>query len=382
MGIDNSGNMLKLQAWVAQSYSCGSAEIKLLPLGNDASFRKYYRFIVNNQTFIAVDSPPATEKNIAFVAIQYILKNSGVNVPNIIKYHEQEGFFILEDLNDGILLPILKKNNCSPTPLYGQCVEELFKIQQYNYLDNKKLLSDNYQYSLPFYDQKLLNNEMELFREWFIDKYLNLPISVLDHELLDIIFNIMVVNAYAQPQVLVHRDYHSRNLMRVTTTGNSSSRIYVIDFQDAVLGPVTYDLVSLFRDCYIAWPISLVKHWVEDYFVQAKIYKILLNDLDFEQFWTWFLQMTLQRNFKTIGIFARLHIRDNKSGYLDDIPRTLGYAIEVTEILSQQTTNPDCSQYVKLNKLFSETIKPALELLRAKKTRNSDIISAVGSFSE
>jgi hypothetical protein len=180
---------------------------------------------------------------------------------------------------------------------------------------------------LPPYDRELLVRELELFRHWLCGEHLGLALSEADHKLLDEVFGVLVSNALEQPQVVVHRDYHSRNLM-VTASNNPG----ILDFQDAVIGPVTYDLVSLLRDCYISWPRERVEEWALGYLDLALQSGILREDQeDPEQFLHWFDLMGVQRHLKAAGIFARLNHRDGKPGYLADIPRTLAYVVEVAE---------------------------------------------------
>lgn len=320
---------MNLNNWLEGLYH---QKIDLILLNNDASFRKYYRFLLNQQSLIAVDSPPMHEKNQEFISIQKLLSNCRVRVPKIMQIDLEKGFFVLEDLGNQTLLPLLlnlQKTNSDPYFLYNKCLDELIKIQLAIKQDRISNLPGLL--SLPIYNTELLKFEMELFTEWFLQKYLNFTLSEFETQLLNDLFYLLIENAHTQPQVVVHRDFHSRNLMLV-----EMQQVAVIDFQDAVLGPVTYDLASLFRDCYIAWPIELVKSWTEKYFGQLKINKIVDEHVTTEQFWNWFLQMSLQRNLKAVGIFARLFLRDNKPGYIKDIPRTLSYAIEVTGLINNK----------------------------------------------
>lgn len=271
-----------------------------------------------------MDSPPDKEKNNAFLAINDLLAAQNVLVPKIFKQDLTNGFFVIEDFGDKTLLPLLTETS-NPEKLYNLCLDQLNKIQSYGISNTSKINND---YIIPHFDQKLLSYELELFREWFITRYLGVKLTDKEHDLLDRVFAELILKAREQPQILVHRDYHSRNLILL-----DNMQIGVIDFQDAVWGPLTYDLVSLYRDCYIAWPFAKVHDWVLDYFNKSKQCQLVSSDIDFQQYWHWFLYMTLQRNFKTIGIFSRLFIRDNKPGYLNDIPRTFNYALETTRYL-------------------------------------------------
>ncbi|MBP9722890.1 MAG: phosphotransferase [Gammaproteobacteria bacterium] len=353
-----------LNNWLDESYN---NSIKLTLLNSDASFRKYYRFSFSNCSYIAVDSPPDHEKNQEFITVQNILAANKVNVPQIIKSNLIDGFFVLQDFGDQILLPDLlacQNSQQDPWEIYKQCLVQLIKIQLCNKSQVKALL--------PNFDDKLLTTELELFRGWFVEKYLNLVLSENEHQLLNRIFTDLIHNANEQPVVLVHRDFHSRNLMALKSLDN----IGVIDFQDAVWGPLTYDLISLFRDSYIAWPLEKVKSWTQKYFTQITSIGLINKNITFDQYWQWFLKMSLQRNLKVIGIFARLFIRDGKAGYLGDIPRTLNYAIEVSQILARSPEYdksyniPGTSEdFSELYKLFTNKIKP---LLLSTDIKNTD----------
>ena len=344
--------MTNLQAWLSKIYQTSETAISLVALNNDASFRKYYRFTINNQTLVAVDSPPTREKYSEFIAIQNILYHNKVNVPQIYHYDAKLGYFVIEDFGNKSLLNQLQENLESPYNLYQPCIEQLINIQ----LCNASVVS-KFNYKLPAFDQQLLDYEHGLFTEWFSTKYLNLKFTSAEVSLLNNVFNLMIANFCEQPQVLVHRDYHSRNLMLVPH--NNKLSVGVIDFQDAVIGPLTYDVISLYRDCYIAWPIERVKIWSEHYFNQLCAHQIITSSISFDLFWQWFLKTSLQRNFKAIGIFSRLSLRDLKPGYLNDIPRTLNYAIEASALLSKYN-HTDTQIYVELNALLLNKIKPAL----------------------
>lgn len=342
----------ELKTWLSDKYS----DLNLKALNNDASFRKYYRFqpnAANSSTLIAMDSPPDKENNNAFINIQKIFAEHAVTVPRVINANYEQGFFVIEDLGDGLILSKLKTTN-NPDSIYGLCIDELIKIQSC-----ARGIEQKYNYNIPYFDNKLLSNEMELFRDWFLAQYLKFTISDNDNSLLDKVFAKLLINANDQPQVLVHRDFHSRNLLLT-----SRNKIGVIDFQDAVWGPLTYDIVSLYRDCYISWPIEKVKDWCYSYYARAVEAKIIDIDVSFDDYWHWFLLMTLQRNFKTIGIFARLFIRDGKAGYLQDIPRTLNYAIDISAILAR---NSDYNKYKLFSDLNGFLIRTVLPLLQTKK---------------
>lgn len=316
----------QLQRWLADLF--GSTSISVEPASSDASFRRYFRFSVDGQSYIAMDAPPEKENNEPFIRVGKCFYELGLNVPKIIDQDIGQGFLLLSDLGDKVSLPHLHADTVER--LYGDALGALTVLQAGTSVDSG---------FLPEYDAELLNNEMELFREWYLGRHLGIDLSALQHKLLDDVFLVLTQSALMQPRVWVHRDYHSRNLM-VTPVNNPG----ILDFQDAVLGPVTYDLVSLLRDCYIRWPRARVIDWAEGYFRLARQTGIPVGE-GIEQFIAWFDLMGVQRHLKASGIFARLCHRDNKNGYLDDIPLTLGYVVDV------------CQRY--------EDLKPLAELIRS-----------------
>jgi aminoglycoside/choline kinase family phosphotransferase len=231
-------------------------------------------------------------------------------VPQILQQDLRQGFLLLSDLGSQPYLDAL--NAQSVERLYGDALGALAVMQACVSADE-----------LPPYNETLLRREMALFPDWFLTTHLGLELSESEQQLLADAFGLLADNAQAQPQVFVHRDYHSRNLMVCDHNPG------ILDFQDAVHGPVTYDLVSLLRDCYIAWPREQVEEWVQGYHDIALDHGIIRSPMS-EQFLRWFDLMGVQRHLKAIGIFARLNHRDGKPGYLNDIPRTLGYVEEVS----------------------------------------------------
>ena len=289
------------------------SEYTLTPASSDASFRRYFRVTHEGETCIVMDAPPDKEDSRPFITIDKMFLDAGLNVPAIIDENLDLGFLLLDDLGSQLYLDAL--NEDSVERLYGDALGALVTIQTCTPEPGV----------LPAYERTLLMSEMELFRDWLVGKHLDIT---LDKELsgrLDDTFSLLAENALAQPQVCVHRDYHSRNLM-VTGSNNPG----ILDFQDAVIGPVTYDLVSLLRDCYVAWPRGRVEDWALGYQELALQSGILRAEHeDPAIFLRWFDLMGVQRQLKASGIFARLNHRDGKPGYLDDIPRTLGYVIDV-----------------------------------------------------
>jgi aminoglycoside/choline kinase family phosphotransferase len=289
----------------------------LRPVSGDASFRRYFRGVTASGTWILVDAPPERENSQPFVQVAALLAAGGVAAPKVIATDLARGFMCLEDFGDTVLWTPLDtaRRNASAMPgastLYQSAFAELLLIQR---CAAETLLP---------YDDALLLREMRLFTEWFCGGLLQYTLSADEHALLEAVYAFLAEAARAQPQVFVHRDYHSRNLMY-----RAGMRPGVIDFQDAVRGAVTYDLVSLLKDCYIEWPRAQVNAWVLDYAAQAQRAGILpavnttafLRDFDL---------MGAQRHLKVLGIFSRLWLRDGKRGYLRDIPLTMRYLVSV-----------------------------------------------------
>ncbi len=260
---------------------------------------------------IAAYSPPTTENNAAFLAIDNYLFEHGVRVPKIVAYDEVRGFFLMEDLGATMLLEHLTPETVNGH--YAEAFAELLKIQQ----------CPPAAHIFPAYDAPKLLQEMQLFPQWFVQALLGHSLSASEEAMLAETFEHLLASAQEQPQVVVHRDFHSRNL--VYAEGISPG---VIDFQDAVIGPVTYDVVSLLRDCYIAWPDEQVNNWLRAYGAMAMDAGII-PDVPEAQLQGWFDLMGLQRHIKVLGIFARLSLRDGKHGYLNDLPLVLAYVRRV-----------------------------------------------------
>ena len=289
------------------------SEYTLRPASADASFRRYFRVLHEGVSYVVMDAPPQKEDSRPFISISKMFFDLGLNVPEVIDESLQQGFLLLSDLGSAPYLDVLDEETVER--LYGDALGALATLQA--------CIPDNA--PLPAYDRALLLGEMELSREWLMGKHLGLSPDAAQTGMIDAAFELLAENALAQPRVCVHRDYHSRNLMH---TGVNNPGI--LDFQDAVIGPVTYDLVSLLRDCYIDWPRARVEDWALGYLDLALQSGILRAEHDDpQQFLRWFDLMGMQRHLKAAGIFARLKHRDGKAGYLQDIPRTLGYVVEV-----------------------------------------------------
>lgn len=287
------------------------AALTLSPLTGDAGFRQYFR-LNTSPSLIAVSAPPDKENNPAFVSKSLAMATAGVAVPEVLAVDYQQGFMLQQDLGDELLLPLLKDN--SVDALYGSAEDMLLRIQQVS--PDRTVFPD--------YGRALLRQEMALFPQWFVGKLLGVTLNASDEQVLEQVFTLLEDSALEQPQVVVHRDYHSRNLL-----WQRDGRVGVIDFQDAVVGAFSYDLVSLLKDCYIRWPTALVRQRAER-FLRARLEALSAGDsVDSRQLMRWFDLMGLQRHIKVLGIFARLYLRDGKAKYLDDLPLVLQYTLEV-----------------------------------------------------
>jgi aminoglycoside/choline kinase family phosphotransferase len=284
------------------------SEFNLEVASSDASFRRYFRVHQHDHSRIVMDAPPEHEDIDSFVRIAEFLSRTGTHVPRIFAKNLEQGFLLLSDLGNTSYLSAL--NEQSADALYRAAIDEIIKMQ----------LAPTADIELASYDDEKLLAELRLFPDWFIQKHL----SLTPPPELNAVFELLIANASKQPQYFVHRDYHSRNLML-----GADNEVGVIDFQDAVIGPVTYDLVSLLRDCYIEWPQNKLDNWLNYYFEQA-VENQLLTDDNRSEFIRWFDLMGLQRHLKVLGIFCRLNYRDGKAGYMNDLPLTLKYVLQVT----------------------------------------------------
>ena len=299
----------QLQRWVSDFLNL--RDVPLERASEDASFRRYFRIRANGRTWIAMDAPPEREDCSPFVKVAALMRAAGVHVPEVIAQDLGRGFLLLTDLGTTTYLKALNEQNADS--LFNDAIDALIKWQ---------LASE--EGVLPPYDEPLLRRELELFPEWYMTHHLGIEPDTGQRKLLDELFSTLVAASLAQPKVYVHRDYMPRNLMLSTPNPG------VLDFQDAVYGPITYDVVSLFRDAFISWPEQQALDWTVRYWERAKRAALPVGD-DFGAFYRDFEWMGLQRHLKVLGIFARIHYRDGKPGYLDDTPRFLGYARKVAE---------------------------------------------------
>lgn len=317
----------QLNDWLAVALEGKPYEIE--PASADASFRRYFRLTMGDQTLIAMDAPPPQEDCRPFVHAAEIFAAAGVNVPQIIAQDIPNGFLLLSDLGNTTFLSALQAPNGLDVAadLYRDASHALIKLQ----LASKSEV-------FPPYDEALLTREMQLFPDWYVAKHLNVKLTDAQQAVMDKTFAILNANILAQPKVYVHRDYHSRNLM----VQDSSHDLGVLDFQDAVYGPITYDLVSLLKDAYVSWEEGQVLDWAVRYWQSARTAGLPMSD-DFAEFYRDFEWMGAQRHIKVLGIFARLYHRDGKDGYLKDMPLVMDYLRRV------------CDRYLEL--------KPFLRLL-------------------
>jgi len=299
-----------LTIWLKEHFGPQGFEIK--PASSDASFRRYYRIYQQEKRYIAMDAPPPNEDVRPFIQVSRLFAQAGIHVPTIYATNIDMGFLLLSDLGSQDYFSEL--NQQSANALYRDAIDTLLLLQR----------SFSGGVELPHYDEPLLQSEMALFSEWYLTRHLGVSLSNNEQQVLDHSFALLKDNALEQPQVCVHRDYHSRNLM-VCESHNPG----VLDYQDAVWGAISYDLVSLLKDCYICWSDTQLYGWVRYYYQQATLMGLL--SCDERQFIEWFDLMGMQRHLKAIGIFSRLNYRDNKPGYLKDIPRVVGYILRMVE---------------------------------------------------
>ena len=321
-----------LEAWLKTIL--GEQTFTLSVASADASFRRYFRVhlsqkYLDRHTLIAMDAPPPQEDCAPFVKVAKLLCDAGLNVPQVLAQDLAHGFLLLSDLGDDTYLSAL--NNDTATKLYGDAANALIKMQL-----------NSQSGALPPYDAALLTREMQLFSDWYVAKHLKFELNVEQQGWLQNTFDLLNQNILSQGQVYVHRDYHSRNLMICRDNPG------VLDFQDAVHGAITYDLVSLLKDAYIEWDEEQIIDWAVRYWEKARKAGLPVPR-DFSEFYRDFEWMGAQRHIKVLGIFARLSIRDGKDGYIKDMPLVLHYLRKV------------CERYVEL--------RPMLRLLDALEGR-------------
>ena len=277
----------------------------LTAASSDASFRRYFRWEGAGRSFVVMDAPPPQENCKPFVDIAFLLAKSGINVPKIYAEDLERGFLLLNDLGNKTYLDVIDSENADA--LFSDALQALLAFQQLPMVA-----------PLPSYDVALLRRELELFPEWYVKRELGIEFDAAQQQQWQAVSDLLIDSALAQPKVLVHRDYMPRNLML------SEPNPGVLDFQDAVYGPVTYDVTCLFKDAFLSWPEERVRGWLESYWQQASALNIPVQP-DFEEFLRASDLMGVQRHLKVIGIFARICHRDGKPRYLGDVPRFFSY---------------------------------------------------------
>lgn len=317
--MNNDLRLAQLHTWLTSQTldlpffkgKLGGTNIELTPASSDASFRRYFRLKLNNQSLIVMDAPPPQEnKNCRpFVKIAYLLAKQGLNVPHILASDLEQGFLLLTDLGTHTWLEILNADNADS--LFTKAIDSLVKLQ----------LTDQTP-ELPIYNEALLQRELSLFPEWYLGRHCNIVLTETQQLLWEKICKKLINSALQQSSVLVHRDYMPRNLMQ------SEPNPGILDFQDAVYGPVTYDITCLFKDAFVSWPQAKVERWLKQYWQQATQQYINVPD-SFENFLLASDLMGVQRHLKVIGIFARILHRDGKPKYAQDIPRFFAYINDV-----------------------------------------------------
>jgi aminoglycoside/choline kinase family phosphotransferase len=318
MIADNDARAQLLAEWIASA--TGTRAFALAPASADASFRRYFRVTpeapaLGERTLIAMDAPPPQEDCRPFVAIARLLRDAGLNAPDVLAEDLERGFLLLTDLGTTTYLAALDEVNASA--LFSEATDALVRWQLATRED-----------ALPRYDEALLRRELALFPDWYVARHLGQSLSDDEQASLRSVFDTMIADHLAQPQVFVHRDYMPRNLMLVDRDRGANPGI--LDFQDAVVGPIQYDVVSLFKDAFVSWPEERVLDWTIRYWEKARAAGLPV-DPDFYAFFRAFEWMGLQRHLKVLGIFCRICYRDGKPGYVEDTPRFLRYARPVAE---------------------------------------------------
>jgi len=328
----NLDRRLRLREWTESVLPGPMLDLEVASA--DASFRHYFRARTRDGAFIVMDAPPEHEDCGPFVRIARLFREAGANTPRVLAENLGEGFLLLDDLGDTTYLKAL--TDTTADSLYRAANGAIIRIQQASRPG-----------ILPDYDESRLVSELRLFPDWYLHRHLGITVSPAQEETLETAFRAILDNVLAQPRVYVHRDWHSRNLM--VTDRDSPG---VLDFQDAVYGPITYDLVSIYKDAYIAWDEAQVLDWLIRYWEDARRAGLPVRQ-DFAEFFRDYEWMGVQRHLKVLGIFARLCHRDGKRGYLNDMPVVLGYLRKA------------CERYGALH--------PLLNLLDALEGRQSDV---------
>lgn len=323
---------IQLEQWLMQTGMFAS--LQLLPLAGDASFRRYYRLIHADHSWIVMDAPPPQENVIPFVAVATALRAWGVQTPEIVAAEPTKGFLLLTDFGDATYLKTLTPDNA--TDLYQTALIALARLQSCRQVPG---------HIIPPFTTDFMWQEWAWHKEWFLDKLLGLNIQQQE-KILDDCYASIVSAAASQPQVFMHRDFHSANLMVLP-----DQTVGVLDFQDAFIGPLTYDLASLLRDCYISWPEQRVQQWVAYYLNQLQA-QGEFHDVTLKQLLYWFDMVSMQRHLKALLTFARKYVRDDQPQYLQHIPRTLNYLCEVSSRYPA---------FLALHEFLRDSVQPTFE---------------------
>ncbi len=327
---------LELKQWLKEHF--GSHEYQFTPLPGDASFRTYYRVRWGMNAYIAMLAPPHKECTHEFVSIAKAWHNDGLCVPEIFAWEKEKGFVLLSDFGDTLLLDKLTKENVDA--FYIRAMSAIILMQSTNPLSCH----------LPPYNKEYAYTELSHFQEWFVSRLLGAPFSEEESTVWQQVCKQLLAVFCQQPQVTVHRDFHSRNLMVLP-----DDALGIIDFQDAMVGPITYDMVSLLKDCYITWPQADVERWISIFYERLKAHQTLVG-VSLTEFIQWFDWVGLQRHLKVLGIFSRLKLRDNKSHYLQHMPRIMQYLLEVTHKYENFSAFHDYLQH-KIHPLMTTVLK-------------------------
>lgn len=310
------------------------------PASSDASFRRYLRVTTEGRSLILMDAPPEHEDCRPFLHVQSLLEKAGVNVPAVVDADVGRGLLLLTDFGSRSYLDALNDDNCDA--LYSDALDTLLRMQ-----------TGVAPGAVDDFDRQKLSAELNLFPDWFLSRHLGMEIDDPFRRRMQECFELLIERCLEQPQVFVHRDYHSRNLMLLRERNPG-----VLDFQDAVTGPVTYDLVSLFRDVYIEWPQDKVEAWVADYYARVQSALDALARVELNTFQRWFDLTGVQRHIKVAGIFCRLWHRDGKPGYLRDVPLTLRYLMTVGARYAETAAFVDALGALDIEKRFAAVAGP------------------------
>jgi len=339
-GVKVDDRLQALTDWLAADGFISAAK-QLISMPGDASFRRYFRLNQGSQSYVVMDAPPARENCRPFVAIAKTLRELGIETPVVFSSDLEQGFLRLTDFGDETYLKALQRHNADT--LYRRALNALAVMQRCRAVSN---------YTLPLFNAEFMLQEWQWHKEWFLHKFLGLDDDAR-WSALDKCFELLIHSAATQPQVFMHRDYHSANLMVLPDS------VGVLDFQDAFIGPVTYDAVSLLRDCYIAWPIEQVQQWAVSYLGILQSQGDLVN-VSKDVFLQWFDWMGIERHLKALFTFSRKFLRDQQPAYLQHIPRTLNYVIKISE------------KYAELDALhhyMANIVQPACDKALAKCAR-------------